>query len=234
MSHLTHSTAQMHITFSHLRVQEVHDAPPPPSVVGLSFDVPPPPSTASTYVTHMPISRASSSDSNEHGDNPSDDTYENDEDDDDPDEDYDVLIESDDDNNPNDEEDDISTPPLDDLIESGTIRLLDWNYTMTNLQLGMRIIEKIQAISAAQKWSIRIGREFRVVKSLSKQASKYDFKIYSKLILHLVANDPEIPVSNIIQEVQLWQMQEYTLSYSHALAVCKDNGTRPNAYVTDI
>ncbi|KAI5666164.1 hypothetical protein M9H77_16017 [Catharanthus roseus] len=28
--------------------------------------------------------------------------------------------------------------------------------------------------------------------------------------------------------------KEYTLSRSHALAVCKDNGTRPDAYVPDI
>ncbi|KAI5658137.1 hypothetical protein M9H77_26930 [Catharanthus roseus] len=28
--------------------------------------------------------------------------------------------------------------------------------------------------------------------------------------------------------------QEYTLPCSHALAVCKDNGTRPDAYVPDI
>ncbi|KAI5668490.1 hypothetical protein M9H77_18343 [Catharanthus roseus] len=28
--------------------------------------------------------------------------------------------------------------------------------------------------------------------------------------------------------------KEYTLPCSHALAVCKDNGTRPDAYVSDI
>ncbi|KAI5682192.1 hypothetical protein M9H77_03420 [Catharanthus roseus] len=46
---------------------------------------------------------------------------------------------------------------IDDLIELGTIRLLDWNDAMTDLQLGMRFVEKIQAISAVQKWSIWIG-----------------------------------------------------------------------------
>ncbi|KAI5670978.1 hypothetical protein M9H77_11342 [Catharanthus roseus] len=110
---------------------------------------------------------------------------EDDKDNDDTDEDYDVSSESDDDNNPNDEEDDISTPvnalsstkvnqwqsnmgseeQIDDLIESGTIRFLDWNDAITDLQLGMRFVDKIQAISAVQKWSIQIGQEFRVVKS---------------------------------------------------------------------
>ncbi|KAI5666327.1 hypothetical protein M9H77_16180 [Catharanthus roseus] len=132
-----------------------------------------------------------------------------------------------------------------------------------------------------------------------------------KLILHLVANDPEIPVLNVIQEVQVllqtgcmykrawyarkfatervfgsWETtfsilpkylqamkdsnlgtvhfymvkspirlndtnnnvytlkmnekscsfgkwQEHTLPCSHALAVCRDNGTRPDTYVLD-
>ncbi|KAI5681966.1 hypothetical protein M9H77_03194 [Catharanthus roseus] len=49
---------------------------------------------------------------------------------------------------------------IDDLIELGTIKLLDWNDAMTDLQL-----DKIQAISAVQRWSIRIRREFRVVKN---------------------------------------------------------------------
>ncbi|KAI5657518.1 hypothetical protein M9H77_26311 [Catharanthus roseus] len=93
-------------------------------------------------------------------------------------------------------------------------------------------------------------------------------KFVSKLISHLVANDPEIPVSNIIQEVQVklqmgctykraWYAQKfaikrrphsynvqptrscgkwrkYTLPCSHALAVFRDNGTRPDAYMLDI
>ncbi|KAI5666328.1 hypothetical protein M9H77_16181 [Catharanthus roseus] len=76
-----------------------------------------------------------------------------DDDNDDVDEDYDVSSESDDDNNTNDEEDDISTL-IDDLIELGTIRLLDWNDAMTDIQLDMRFVDKIQAISAVQKWTI--------------------------------------------------------------------------------
>ncbi|KAI5663943.1 hypothetical protein M9H77_23266 [Catharanthus roseus] len=93
--------------------------------------------------------------------------------------------ESDDDNDP--EEEELQTPlnpypngraanssavlvmgsgsPIDDLVESGTIRLLDWNYSMTDIQLGMRFIDKVQAISAVRKWSISVGREYRAVKS---------------------------------------------------------------------
>ncbi|KAI5678547.1 hypothetical protein M9H77_09497 [Catharanthus roseus] len=46
---------------------------------------------------------------------------------------------------------------IDNLIKSGTIRLLDWNDAMTDLQIGMSFIDKIQAISVVQKWFIRIG-----------------------------------------------------------------------------
>ncbi|KAI5666488.1 hypothetical protein M9H77_16341 [Catharanthus roseus] len=99
-------------------------------------------------------------------------------------------------------------------------------------------------------------------------------KFISIFISHLVANDTEIPVSNIIQEVQVlyqtgctykrawyvrkfaiervfgsWdttfniltkylqalrKMQTYTLSCSHVLAVCRENGSRIDAYVPEI
>ncbi|KAI5661434.1 hypothetical protein M9H77_20757 [Catharanthus roseus] len=41
-----------------------------------------------------------------------------------------------------------SGSPIDDLVESGTIQLLDWNDSMTDIQLGMRFVDKVQAISA--------------------------------------------------------------------------------------
>ncbi|KAI5667907.1 hypothetical protein M9H77_17760 [Catharanthus roseus] len=47
-------------------------APPPPSAVGLSFDAPPLLGTSGSFGPHIPISRASSFDSNEHGDDRSD------------------------------------------------------------------------------------------------------------------------------------------------------------------
>ncbi|KAI5677073.1 hypothetical protein M9H77_08023 [Catharanthus roseus] len=33
--------------------------------------------------------------------------------------------------------------PIDDLVESGTVRLLDWNDYMTDIQLGMRFIDEV-------------------------------------------------------------------------------------------
>ncbi|KAI5664968.1 hypothetical protein M9H77_24291 [Catharanthus roseus] len=50
-----------------------------------------------------------------------------------------------------------SGSPIDDLVESGTIRLLDLNDSMTDIQLGMRFVDKVQAISAVHKWSISVG-----------------------------------------------------------------------------
>ncbi|KAI5682833.1 hypothetical protein M9H77_04061 [Catharanthus roseus] len=44
-----------------------------------------------------------------------------------------------------------SGSPIDDLVESGTIRLLDWNDSMTDIQLGMRFFDKVEAISAVRK-----------------------------------------------------------------------------------
>ncbi|KAI5659586.1 hypothetical protein M9H77_28379 [Catharanthus roseus] len=41
-----------------------------------------------------------------------------------------------------------SSSPIDDLVESGTIRLLDWNDSMIDIQLSMRFVDKVQAISA--------------------------------------------------------------------------------------
>ncbi|KAI5662847.1 hypothetical protein M9H77_22170 [Catharanthus roseus] len=74
-----------------------------------------------------------------------------------------------------------SGSPIDDLVEYGTIRLLDWNGSMTDIQLDMRFVDKVQAVSPIRKYSISMGCEYRVLK---------------------IANDPEIPVSNIVQEVQ--------------------------------
>ncbi|KAI5653580.1 hypothetical protein M9H77_30767 [Catharanthus roseus] len=58
-----------------------------------------------------------------------------------------------------------SGSPIDVIVESGTIQLLDWNDSMTDIQLGMRFIDKVQAISAVRKWSISVGHEYKVVKS---------------------------------------------------------------------
>ncbi|KAI5650553.1 hypothetical protein M9H77_36558 [Catharanthus roseus] len=53
-----------------------------------------------------------------------------------------------------------SESPIDDLVESGTVRLLDWNNSMTDID--MRFVDKVQAISTVHKYSISVGREYRV------------------------------------------------------------------------
>ncbi|KAI5666989.1 hypothetical protein M9H77_16842 [Catharanthus roseus] len=66
-------------------------------------------------------------------------------------------------------------------------------------------------------------------------------------ISHLIANDPEIPVSNIIQEVQVLfqtgctynraccrKWQTYTLPCSHVLAVRRKTGSKADTYVPEI
>ncbi|KAI5680565.1 hypothetical protein M9H77_01792 [Catharanthus roseus] len=77
-----------------------------------------------------------------------------------------------------------SGSPVDDTIESGTVRLLDRNDSMTDIQLGMRFIDKVHAIEQNKH------------RNLSS-------KFISMSISHIVANDLEIPISNIIQEVQV-------------------------------
>ncbi|KAI5661658.1 hypothetical protein M9H77_20981 [Catharanthus roseus] len=58
-----------------------------------------------------------------------------------------------------------SGSPIDDIMESGTVRLLDWNDSITDIQLCMRFVDKVQAISAVRKYSISVGCEYRVLKS---------------------------------------------------------------------
>ncbi|KAI5678424.1 hypothetical protein M9H77_09374 [Catharanthus roseus] len=54
-----------------------------------------------------------------------------------------------------------SGSPIDDIVKSGTVRLLNWNDSITDIQLGMRFIDKVQG----SKWSISVGFEYRVLKS---------------------------------------------------------------------
>ncbi|KAI5667382.1 hypothetical protein M9H77_17235 [Catharanthus roseus] len=146
------------------------------------------------------------------------DVHEDDEDDDDADADYDVSSASD---NKNDMD---LGKQIDDLIESGTIRLLDWNDIT------------------------RFTNEYTcLVHVIQNKHRNITSKFISELTSHLVVNDPEIPISSVIQEIQVLlqtgctykraccgKWHEYTLSCSHTLSVCKDNGTRPDTYVSDI
>ncbi|KAI5664697.1 hypothetical protein M9H77_24020 [Catharanthus roseus] len=111
---------------------------------------------------------------------------------------------------------------IDDFVESGTVQLLDWNDSMTDIQLGMRFVDKVQAVSAVLRLIhgpqdvtitvtiITVHEITRFVKEhtclVQIEQNKHrnlSSKFISMSISHLVANDPEIPVSNIIQEVQV-------------------------------
>ncbi|KAI5680498.1 hypothetical protein M9H77_01725 [Catharanthus roseus] len=43
------------------------------------------------------------------------------------------------------------------FLDMGSGELLDWNNVMTDIQLGMRFVDKVQAINEVQKLSIRLG-----------------------------------------------------------------------------
>ncbi|KAI5652629.1 hypothetical protein M9H77_29816 [Catharanthus roseus] len=45
-----------------------------------------------------------------------------------------------------------SGSPIDDIMEFGTVRLLDWNDSMTDIQLDMRFVDKVQTVSAVRKY----------------------------------------------------------------------------------
>ncbi|KAI5675422.1 hypothetical protein M9H77_06372 [Catharanthus roseus] len=40
-----------------------------------------------------------------------------------------------------------SGSPIDDLVEFGILQLLNWNESMTDIQLGIRFVDKVQVIS---------------------------------------------------------------------------------------
>ncbi|KAI5656276.1 hypothetical protein M9H77_25069 [Catharanthus roseus] len=158
-----------------------------------------------------------------------------------------------------------SGSPRNDLVESGTTRLLDWNDSMTDIQLGMRVVDKVcyhHSDDNYCSWYIRIKKKAthgrweitRFVKEhtclVQIEQNKHinlSSKFISMSISHLVADDPEIPVSNINQEVQVLfqtgctykraccgKWQTYTLPCSHVLAVCRENRSRTDTYVTEI
>ncbi|KAI5666160.1 hypothetical protein M9H77_16013 [Catharanthus roseus] len=216
------------------------------------FRAPPPPGTSGSSTPHQRISQASLSDEEERMDDmdgvqhygfrhrvgkKTTSTVNNDDDEvdgSDGDDAVSTQSESDDDNDPEEGEfktllnpiNSINPFSLDDLVESGTVRLLDWDDSMIDIQLSMRFVGKVQAISTVRKWSISMGREYRVLK---------------------IANDPEIPVSNIIQEVQIEMKSRehkvttynprkgiYMVKSPIRVSVCRENGSRTDTYVPEI
>ncbi|KAI5663542.1 hypothetical protein M9H77_22865 [Catharanthus roseus] len=66
-------------------------------------------------------------------------------------------------------------------------------------ELGMRFVDKVQAVSVVRKYSVSVGREYRILKSKidtwtieQNKHRNLSSKFISMSISHLVANDPEI------------------------------------------
>ncbi|KAI5653586.1 hypothetical protein M9H77_30773 [Catharanthus roseus] len=104
-----------------------------------------------------------------------------------------------------------SGSPIDDLVESGTIRLLNWNDSMTDIyddnycSWYIRIKKK----ATHNRWEItRFLKEHTCLVQIEQNKhGNLSSKFISISISHLVANNPEIPVSNFIQEVQFLRIE---------------------------
>ncbi|KAI5673936.1 hypothetical protein M9H77_14300 [Catharanthus roseus] len=65
-----------------------------------------------------------------------------------------------------------SGSPIDDLVESCTIWLLNWNDSMTDIQLSMRFVNKVQAISAVydvKNLSLEVLQKISLVATLPQE-----------------------------------------------------------------
>ncbi|KAI5677024.1 hypothetical protein M9H77_07974 [Catharanthus roseus] len=183
------------------RVQEIHHMHIYlRCAIGCSFEAPPLLSTTDSSVPHMPISCASSSNSDEHDDEPTNDVI--------PAQQLGFGHRID------------SRKQIDDLIESDTIRLLDWNDAMSDVQLGMRFIDKIQTPSVI---ALLILEKFDGIDSLQEKQPFFSLQGQGIQKLRL-ASRSLLAVSDFLScsERQIFHY------------VCRDNGARPDTYVSDI
>ncbi|KAI5668693.1 hypothetical protein M9H77_18546 [Catharanthus roseus] len=113
---------------------------------------------------------------------------------------------------------------IDDLIESNTVRLLDWNNAMTDIQLvrfrsdrfgWAENIELLKAEVTNGQQNVTITVTLIITHGTHalyryiKINIEMSLKFILRLISHLVSKDPEIPVSNIIQEMQVLLQTSY-------------------------
>ncbi|KAI5665920.1 hypothetical protein M9H77_15773 [Catharanthus roseus] len=133
------------------------------------------------------------------------------------------------------------------LIESCTIRLLDWNDAMTDIQLGMSDSKycawyiRIKKKATHGRWEItRFTKEYTCLVQALKQAPNYDVKICFRTNITSYCQRSRDPClehhprsASKTSDGFCGKWRESTLPCSHALAVCRDNGTRPDAYVSD-
>ncbi|KAI5682486.1 hypothetical protein M9H77_03714 [Catharanthus roseus] len=156
------------------------------------------------------------------------------EDDDDDDADYDVSSASDNDNDMG------SREQIDDLVESCTIRLLDWNDAMTDLQSEMRDpclkhYPRSPSITPdglfVQEGMIELKSRDHIITLYNPRASIY---IVKSLVWLDGSGNNVYTLKMNEKSCSCGKWQGYTLSCSYALTVFKDKGTRPDAYVQDI
>ncbi|KAI5678837.1 hypothetical protein M9H77_09787 [Catharanthus roseus] len=108
--------------------------------------------------------------------------------------------------------------PLDDLVESGTIRLLDWNDSMTDIQLGMRFVDKVQAISAVL---FQTGCTYKRAWYARKSAIERFLRIEMKSREHKVTTyNPREGISMVKSQIRV--------------SVYRENGSRADTYVPEI
>ncbi|KAI5650976.1 hypothetical protein M9H77_36981 [Catharanthus roseus] len=115
-----------------------------------------------------------------------------------------------------------SEEQIDDLIESCTIILLDWNDPMTDLQFGIRdpCLKRYPISPSITPDGLYVQESmYYMVKSSIRLDGRCN------IVCTLKMNE---------KSCSCGKWQEYTLPFFHAIVVYKDNGTRLDAYVPDI
>ncbi|KAI5659388.1 hypothetical protein M9H77_28181 [Catharanthus roseus] len=130
-------------------------------------------------------------------------------------------------------------------IESGTVQLLDWNDSMTDIQLDMRFVDKVQAVlyqtgcTYKQAWYARKFAIERIeLKSREHKVTTYNLRegiymVKSPIRVSGMGNNIyTLRLNNKFCSCGKWKT--YTLPCSHVLVVCRENGSRTNAYAPEI
>ncbi|KAI5657729.1 hypothetical protein M9H77_26522 [Catharanthus roseus] len=129
--------------------------------------------------------------------------------------------------------------------KSGTVRLLDWNDSMTDIQLGMRFVDKVQTVLFqtgctykrawyAQKFAIeRIEKKSREHKVTTYNPREGIYIVRSPIRVFGTGNNVyTLRLNNKSCSCGKWKT--YILPSSHILAMCRENGSRTDTYVPKI
>ncbi|KAI5655085.1 hypothetical protein M9H77_32272 [Catharanthus roseus] len=115
-----------------------------------------------------------------------------------------------------------SGSPIDDLVESGTVRLLDWNDSMTDIQLDMRFVDKVQAISA-----VRNAVLFQTGCTYKRAWYARKFAIERFLRIEMKSREHKVTTYNPREGI-------YMVKSPIRISVCRENGSRTDTYVSEI